>query len=114
MTITMTVIELRPLAPHPVGVIQPVNPCALRIVQCEAVFDAVRPAGGGFDQLRRDLDAIAPRELKFKAVEVEQNLQILVIGHIDIVATYDIVPPPGASGRMLRLSNARLQVSEGG
>ena len=109
MTITMSMIKLRPPALGAVSVVEPVNPHALRIVQREAVFDAVRPSAGGFDQLRRNLDPIALRKLELKSIEVQQYLQVILFGHANIVATSDIFDP---SGWTLGLSIARRQVSE--
>ena len=44
-------IELRSSTSDVVGVVQPINPRTVRIVQREAVFDPMRPAGADFDDV---------------------------------------------------------------
>ena len=72
-------IELRPSTPHAVGIVDPVNPPTLRILESEAVLDSVWPGFCRCDLLRRDLDPVAAGKLELQAIKAQQKPDFMVL-----------------------------------
>ena len=69
------------LATDGVSVIHPVNPLPGKVVQRQAVFDALRAVPCGRNCVGLDFDHIAADQLELGTVQTEQKIQFVICLH---------------------------------
>ena len=83
------------LPPEAVRVVDPVNAAPGRIMQRQAIFDAVRPTLGWLDPLGPETDPVSARKLEFIAIKAEQHLLFVVC--LSYISSYlDLMSQPSA------------------